>query len=147
MAPPAAEDNGRGAQAPARGRRCTSESPTSTRTPACLAAAVTAFALVARAADRDFTICNRTGSTIAQLHASPTATAHWGADLLGSGALPHGRSMALHYAPSMYRGQCVFDLEVVDADERCAVVSAVDLCTVTPLTFARQDGRVVFRAQ
>jgi hypothetical protein len=119
----------------------------STLTPACLAAAVTAFALVARAADRDFTICNRTGSTIARLHASPTATARWGGDLLGSGALPHGRSMSLHYAPSMYRGQCVFDLAVVDAEGRRAVVAAVDLCTVTQLTLARQDGQVVFRTR
>lgn len=119
----------------------------STPRTAPFAAAVTAFALVAGAADRDFTICNRTGSTIARLHASPTATTRWGADLLGSGALPHGRSMSLHYAPSMYRGQCVFDLELVDAEGRRAVVTAVDLCTVTQVTLARQDGQVVLRTQ
>lgn len=115
---------------------------------ACLAAAsATAFALAAHAIDRDFTLHNSTGGTIAQLYASPTTTTQWGGDLLGSDVLPNGRSVQLHYTPSMYRGQCVFDIKIVDADNNQSVVSAINLCTITDVTFSRENGRVVYHAE
>lgn len=115
---------------------------------ACVAAAsVSAFALVAHAIDRDFTVHNSTGGTIAQLYASPTTTTQWGGDLLGSDVLPNGRAVALHYTPSMYRGQCVFDIKVVDGEGNQSVVSALNLCTITDVTFSRENGRVVYRAE
>lgn len=111
-----------------------------------LAASVSAFALVAHAIDRDFTVHNSTGGTIAQLYASPTTTTQWGGDLLGSDVLPNGRAVALHYTPSMYRGQCVFDIKVVD-QAGAHVVSGINLCRITDVTFTRDgDGDVAYSA-
>ena len=115
---------------------------------ACLAAAAaTAFALAAHAIDRNFTIHNSTGGTIVQLYASPTTTTQWGGDLIGSDVLPDGRSVQLHYTPRMYRGQCVFDIKIVDDANNQSVLSAINLCTITDVTFSRENGRVVYRAE
>ncbi len=112
-----------------------------------LSAAVLAFAFAAHAIDRDFTVVNNTGDTITQLYASPTTTTSWGGDLLGSDVLANGSSVLLHYTPSMYRGQCVFDIKIVDADSQQHVVNAINLCTITTVTFSTVNGQVVFRAQ
>ena len=53
----------------------------------------------------------------------------------------------LHYTPSMYRGQCVFDIKIVDSDNAQHVVNAINLCTITTVTFSTVNGQVVFRAQ
>ena len=66
---------------------------------------------------------------------------------LGSDVLANGASVLLHYTPSMYRGQCVFDIKIVDADNNQSVVSAVNLCTITDVTFSRENGRVVYHAE
>lgn len=112
-----------------------------------VSAAVFAFALAAHAIDRDFTVVNNTGNTIVNLYASPTTTTTWGADLLGSDVLANGASVMLHYTPSMYRGQCVFDIKIVDSDNAQHVVNAINLCTITTVTFSTVNGQVVFRAQ
>lgn len=114
---------------------------------AVLSAAVLSFAMVAHAIDRDFTVVNNTGDTIVNLYASPTSTTTWGGDLLGSDVLANGASVSLHYTPSMYRGQCVFDIKIVDTDHAQHVVSGVNLCTITTVTFSTVNGQVVFRAQ
>jgi hypothetical protein len=112
-----------------------------------ISAAVATFAFAAHAVDRDFTVVNNTGETIVSLYASPTSQTTWGSDLLGSDTLANGASVLLHYTPSMYRGQCVFDIKIVDSDNGQHVVNAINLCTITTVTFSTVNGEVVFRAQ
>ena len=77
---------------------------------------------------------------------STTTTTTWGADLLGSSVLADDASVLIHYTPSMYRGQCVFDIKVVD-QAGAHVVSGINLCRITDVTFSRDsDGDVTFAA-
>ena len=108
--------------------------------------AVLSFATVAHAIDRDFTIHNNIGNPIMELHITPSSTTTWGADLLGVDTLANGASVLIHYTPSMYRGQCVFDIKVVDGTGG-HVVSGINLCTITDVNFTRDDdGDVAFSA-
>lgn len=108
---------------------------------------VLAFAAAAHAIDRDFTVNNNIGVTVAELHVTPSSTTTWGGDLLGSDVLPNGGSVSIHYTPSMYRGQCVFDIKLVEAGGAQDVLSGINLCTITEVTFSRENGHVVFHAE
>lgn len=107
------------------------------------ALSVVTFAAAAHAIDRDFTVHNNTGGTIAALHVTPTSVNTWGADLLGRSVLAQGGSVLLHYTPSMYRGQCVFDIRIVEPDGDASVVHGINLCTITDVTFSRDSGGAV----
>lgn len=108
--------------------------------------AVMSFATAAHAIDRDFTVHNHIGNAIVQLHITPSSTTTWGADLLGNSVLRDNGSVLIHYTPSMYRGQCVFDIKVVDASGD-HVVSGINLCRITDVDFTRDDdGDVAYAA-
>ena len=108
--------------------------------------AVLSFATVAHAIDRDFTVHNNIGNAIMELHITPSSTTTWGADLLGTSVLADDGSVLIRYTPSMYRGQCVFDIKVVD-QAGAHVVSGINLCRVTDVTFTRDsDGDVAYSA-
>ena len=108
--------------------------------------AVLSFATVAHAIDRDFTVHNNTGGTITELHITPTSTTTWGGDLLGSDVLANAASVLVHYTPSMYRGQCVFDIKVTNASG-AHVVNGINLCRITDVTFTIDgDGDVAYSA-
>lgn len=108
--------------------------------------AVLSFATAAHAIDRDFTVHNNIGNPIIELHITPHSTTTWGADILGTDTLADDASVLIHYTPSMYRGQCVFDIKVVDATGG-HVVSSIDLCHLTDVTFSRDsDGDVAYVA-
>lgn len=108
---------------------------------------VLAFAAAAHAIDRDFTVHNNIGNAVLELHVTPSSTTTWGADLLGADVLPNGGAVSIHYTPSMYRGQCVFDIKLVEPNGAQDVVSGVNLCTITSVSFSRQDGHVVFETE
>lgn len=112
-----------------------------------LVASMLTFSIGAQAIDRDFTVVNRTGEQITQLFASPTRTTTWGSDILGADVLDDGASVDIHYTPSMYRGQCVFDIMIVDTDGGQHVVNAINLCTISTVTFTVSRGQVVYRAE
>ena len=87
--------------------------------------AVLSFATVAHAIDRDFTVHNHIGNAISELHITPSSTTTWGADLLGTSVLADDGSVLIRYTPSMYRGQCVFDIKVA-AFQAVETRSAID---------------------
>jgi hypothetical protein len=108
--------------------------------------AVLSFATVAHAIDRDFTVHNNIGNAIMEMHITPSSTTTWGADILGVDTLADDASVLIHYTPSMYRGQCVFDIKIVDSAGP-HVVSGINLCRVTDVTFTRDgDGDVAYSA-
>lgn len=110
-----------------------------------MALSVAVYATAAHAIDRDFTVHNNIGSTIQQLYVSPTSVSQWGPDQLGSSVLANGGQVTLHFNPSTYRGQCNFDIKIVEADGDQSVLHGINLCTITDVTFSRNGaGNVVF---
>lgn len=108
--------------------------------------AIVAFSTMAHAIDRDFTVHNNIGATVLELHVTPTSTTTWGQDLLGSDTLEDGTQVMIHYTPSMYRGQCIFDIKLVEEGGAASVVNGINLCTITDVTFSRRGGHVVYAA-
>ena len=111
---------------------------------AALAVSMFAFSSVAFAIDRDVTVHNHIGATVRELYVSPSSTTSWGGDLLGADVLRDGGSVLIHYTPRMYRGECVFDMKIVEQDGTTSTVSGVNLCTITDVTLNRSGGEVVF---
>lgn len=112
-----------------------------------LAVSLFAFSSVAFAIDRDISVRNNLGATVMQLFISPSSTTSWGGDLLGSDVLEDGGSVMIHYTPRMYRGECIFDIKVVEEGGEASTVSGVNLCTITTVTLSRSGGEVVFQAR
>lgn len=108
--------------------------------------AFTAFASTAHAIDRDFTVHNNINATVRELYVSPTSQRTWGPDILGADVLEHGQATTIHFTPSNYRGQCIFDIKLVGTDGGQWVVSGINLCTITDVTFNRTGDRVTFEA-
>lgn len=109
-----------------------------------MALSVAVYASVAHAVDRDFTTHNDVGATITQLYVSPSNVVQWGPDQLGSHVLPNGAAVTLHFNPSNYPRQCVFDIKIVEEDGDQSVLHGINLCTITDVTFSRNAaGSVV----
>lgn len=112
-----------------------------------VALSAVAFTTVAAAqrVDRDFTVENRIGGTIRELYVSPTSVTQWGPDQLGANVLADGGNLTLHFSPRNYRGQCMFDIKIVESDGDQSTLTGINLCTITAVTFRRNDsGAVVY---
>jgi hypothetical protein len=114
---------------------------------ASLCVVVLGFSSIAHAVDRDITVHNSIGTTIRELYMSPTSTTTWGSDVLGSDVLAHGRSVHVMFRPGNYRGQCMFDIKIVESDGSASVVSGINLCTITDVTFSRSGDEIVFESE
>ncbi len=113
-----------------------------------MALSVAVYATAAHAIDRDFTVENHIGGSIRELYVSPTSVNRWGPDQLGSHVIEDGGSFTLHFNPSTYRGQCQFDIKLVEADGDQSVLNGINLCTITHVTFSRNgSGHVVYSAR
>lgn len=112
---------------------------------AVLSAMVFTTGATAQRVDRDFAVENRIGGTIRELYVSPSSVTQWGPDQLGENVLANGGSLTLHFSPRNYRGQCVFDIKLVESDGDESVVNGVNLCTITAVTFRRNAaGAVIY---
>jgi hypothetical protein len=114
---------------------------------ASLCVAFLGFSSVAHAVDRDISVHNGIGATIRELYMSPTSMTTWGNDVLGSDVLNNGGTVHVQFRPGNYRGQCVFDIKIVESNGSASVVSGINLCTITDVTFSRSGGEVVFEAE
>lgn len=115
---------------------------------ATLVVALLSVTSVAYAIDRDIAVHNNIGGTIRELYMSPTSMTTWGGDVLGTDVLRNGGTVNVLFRPNNYRGQCVFDMKIVEQDGSASVVSRINLCTITDVTFSRDDdGDVVFSAE
>ncbi len=113
---------------------------------AAVVLSMVAFAGVAHAIDRDFTVHNNINETIAELYVSPTSQTTWGSDILGRDVLPQGESAAIHFTPRTNAGECIFDIKLV-AGAHQYVVNRVNLCTITDMTFNRSGNNVTFTTE
>ena len=83
----------------------------------------------ARAANQDFTLFNQTGYQIDKVYVSSSGTSSWEEDIMGSGTLGNGESVAISFEKGS-RG-CSYDLKVVYNDGESAVWNGLDLCSIS----------------
>jgi len=94
--------------------------------------AVLGTATPARAENLDFTLVNKTGYTIEQIHVSASGRKSWEEDVMGRDALANGESVHIKFD----RGEqdCLWDLKVTYEDDDEAVWDRLDLCELSKLT-------------
>ncbi len=78
-------------------------------------------------------IANRTGAAAVALHAVRSGRSDWGSNLLNRGPLPSGSVFSLRPSPE---AGCRFDIRLVLADGREAVVRDRDICAETRVEVA-----------
>lgn len=86
---------------------------------------------------RNFTFVNDSGYTVTNLYVSASYRTIWEEDLLGSSVLPAGRSINVRFAPSdRDSGNCRYDVKVVRSGGAASVLSSVNLCTTSRVTYS-----------
>jgi hypothetical protein len=96
------------------------------------ALAATVIAAPAFAGDQDFRLVNRTGYDIAEVYVSPSATNHWGKDVMGHQTLDDGEGVNISFAHDA--SACHWDLKVIYTDNDTAQWGNVDLCKINKIT-------------
>ncbi len=79
-----------------------------------------------------FYLVNRSGQTITEVYASPTAASNWGSDRLGDSQITAGGNAAVRLLAD---GNCVFDLRVVYEDGHTDERRRVNTCNVDNISF------------
>lgn len=93
-----------------------------------------AMAAPAHAGDQDFTLVNRTGFDVREVYVSPSKSARWGSDVLGTGMLHDARQVPIRFKPTTKI--CVYDLKVVYTDDDTAEWTDFDLCTISKISIS-----------
>jgi hypothetical protein len=92
--------------------------------------------------DNENGVVNKTGMTIEEFYISPSNQESWGPDILKSGVLEDGQHGIIKFSPN--DDNCVFDVKIVDENDKAWIVEEVDLCKNDTLVFAKQGGKVVY---
>lgn len=61
--------------------------------------------------------------------------------------IPNGGTYTFHFRPGQARGACNFDLKLVESDNTEHILSSLNLCTITGVTFVREGDHVVAQTQ
>lgn len=81
---------------------------------------------------QDFTLINRTGTTIKRLYISPADTSDWEEDVLGRDMLHDGEQVTIQFNAD--DTAAIWDMKIVDEDDDEATWTALNLATITQLT-------------
>jgi len=100
----------------------------------CLAAKV-----YAQEAKQDFTIVNKTGVIINELHIAPTDSDEWGEDILGKDALDVDEECDIQFDSK--EDVCLWDLRIADSDGNAIEWEKIDLCKAVKVTLFYKDGK------
>lgn len=84
-------------------------------------------------ANRVVTIQNATGQTIWRFYGSRASTSSWEEDILGSNVLSNGSASNIDFDDGT--GACIFDMKAEFRDGSSKVLSDVNVCTVSSVTF------------
>ncbi len=94
-----------------------------------LVASATAPAL---AGDQDFSLVNKTGYQIDEVYVGPVSSENWGHDIMGSGSLGNGETVAITFtAPSSV---CQWDMKVKYNDGDTAEWHNLNLCNTSKIS-------------
>jgi len=93
----------------------------------------------------DFTLLNRLGTTISEIHMSPHQAGTWEEDLLGSGVLYDDQNENIHFPPEQVERGDVWDLKIVTSEgETFTWVSpGFNLTRISEITLYRQRGEAI----
>jgi hypothetical protein len=86
----------------------------------------------AQDAKQDFTVVNKTGVVINELHISPSDSEEWGEDILGQDALDVDQECDIKFHPK--EDVCKWDLKVTDKDGNSLHWEDIDLCKWAKIT-------------
>lgn len=100
--------------------------------PAIATAALIVSGGLARAADQDFTLLNKTGYQIDSVFVSETSNRHWGEDVMGRDTLDNGDSVHIRFNKSA--DACNWDLRVKYNDGDQATWNNLNLCNISKVT-------------
>jgi hypothetical protein len=84
---------------------------------------------------RDFTLENANDVMITHVYVAPSDVMSWEEDVLGMDVLAPGATVEITFS-GFTEGACSYDIKVIAADGREGYLWAVDLCTVSLVTFS-----------
>ncbi len=92
----------------------------------------------AQDAKQDFTLVNKTGVVIDQLHITPSDVDEWGEDILGKDVLLSDEECDVTFHPK--EKVCLWDMRIADKDDNSITWEDIDLCKYTIITL-HWDGK------
>lgn len=98
---------------------------------------VAGFAGRASAGTQDFTLVNKTGVDIHNLHISESSKEDWEEDVLGTDALPNGGSVEINFSG---KEACLWDMMVKDEAGHGVYWRKLDLCKASKVTLTCNSG-------
>jgi hypothetical protein len=98
---------------------------------------VLGVSLQAYAGTQDFTLVNKTGVEINNLHVSESGNDDWEEDVLGADTLAHGDSLEINFDG---REDCLWDLMVKDDEGNGVYWRKIDLCEASEVTLSCKNG-------
>ena|SRR5689334_4942761 len=96
-------------------------------------------AATCRAGDQDFTLVNKTGVEIHNLHVSPSDKEEWGEDILGKDTLEDGQTAEIKFSTKEDAEK--WDLRVADKEGNSIEWSDLNLLKISKITLHYTDGK------
>jgi hypothetical protein len=93
----------------------------------------------------DYGVINKTGMTITHLYLSPSKDEEWGEDILEQDVLANGEECGIEFDKD--DEECAYDIKVIDSKNQPWIVTNVDLCKYTKVTFTMQKGKMLWTAK
>jgi hypothetical protein len=90
-------------------------------------------------AKQDFTIVNKTGVIINELHVTPHDSDEWGEDILGRDVLDIDQECDIEFHPK--EDACLWDLRIADDEGNAIEWENLDLCKAVKITLHYKDGK------
>lgn len=88
---------------------------------------------------QDFTIVNKTGVIIDQLHITQNDSDEWGEDILGQDVLDLEQECDITF--NSKEDVCMWDFRVTDSDGNALEWEKIDLCKAVKITLFYKDGK------
>lgn len=88
---------------------------------------------------QDFTIVNKTGVIINELHITPSDADEWGEDVLGKDALDINEEWDIEFDSK--EDVCLWDLRIADSDGNAIEWEKIDLCKAVKVVLHYKDGK------
>lgn len=83
--------------------------------------------------NRNVLIVNNSGQTIWRFYGSRVSTNSWEEDILGTTVFPNGETRVIDFDDGT--GACMFDMKAEFRDGSSDVITNVNVCTVSSVTF------------
>lgn len=85
---------------------------------------------------RDFTLINGSQVTIREVYVSASDVQSWQEDVLGADVLPPSQQVNITFTSlDSDAGKCLYDIRVVGSNGAEGMMTGVNLCTTTTVTF------------